>query len=63
MDSSVNPTKSFFTGENIYKPQARDRQLSLDSEVPKFIYQIWDPLKENRVDRLTRNAIFLLLIK
>ena len=62
VESTVNPTKSFFTGENIYKPQARDRQLSLESEVPKFIYQIWDPLKENKVDRLTRNAIFLLLI-
>ena len=62
VDSSVNPTKSFFTGENIYKPQARDRQLSLDTELPKVIYQLWDPLNENKVDRLTRNAIFLLLI-
>ncbi|GIT36445.1 MAG: hypothetical protein Ct9H300mP6_03130 [Gammaproteobacteria bacterium] len=62
VDSSVNPTKSFFTGENIYKPQARDRQLSLDTELPKVIYQLWDPLNENKVDRLTRNAIFFLLI-
>ena len=30
VESAVNPTKSFFTGENIYKPQTRDRQLSLD---------------------------------
>jgi integrase len=62
VDSNLNPTKSFFTGENIYKPQARDRQLSLENELPKFIYQLWDPLIENKVDRLTRDAIFLLLM-
>ena len=62
VDNTLNPTKSFFNGENIYKPQARDRQLSLNTELPKFIYQLWDPLIENKVDRLTRNAIFLLLM-
>jgi len=62
IDSSFNPTKPFFKSENAYSPKTKDRQLIIDSELPKFIYQLWDPLAENKVDRLTRNAVFLLLI-
>jgi integrase len=62
VDSSFNPTKPFFKSENAYSPKTKDRQLIIDSELPKFIYQLWDPLAVNKVDRLTRNAVFLLLI-
>jgi len=62
IEKSFNPTNSIFNSGLSYRPKSKDIQLSLDNELPKFIYQMWDPLNINKVDRLSRNAIYLMLI-
>ena len=61
VEKSYNPTSILFKNGLSYQPKSKDVQLTLDNELPKFIYQMWDPLKTNNVDRLSRNAIYLML--
>ncbi len=61
VEKSFNPTSKMFNEGMSYQPKSKDIQLSLDNELPNFIYQMWDPLNNNKVDRLSRNAIYFML--
>tara|TARA_B100000586_G_scaffold10354_1_gene7192 strand:+ start:1608 stop:2876 length:1269 start_codon:yes stop_codon:yes gene_type:complete len=61
VEKSLNPTSTIFKNGLSYQPKSKDVQLTLDNELPKFIYQMWDPLNTNKVDRLSRNAIYFML--
>ena len=45
-----------------YPNKKRDKQIDIQLELPKLIYRIWDPLNIAKVNRSTRNAIYLLLL-
>ena len=45
-----------------YSNKKNNIQMDLKQELPKFIYQLWDPLNVNNVHAITRYAIYMMLI-
>ena len=62
IDTSSNPASIIRKLNLTYPTIRRDRQIDLESELPKILYRLWDPMNMQKVNRVTRNAIYLLLI-
>jgi integrase len=62
IDTNSNPASIIRKLNLTYPTIRRDRQIDLESELPKILYRLWDPMNTHTVNRVTRNAIYLLLI-
>ena len=61
-EKNSNPTSVIKRLSLSYPNKIRDKQIDTRLELPKLIYRIWDPLNITKVNRSTRNAVYLLLL-
>ena len=62
LDFQLNPINSVNRIQLKYSNNKKNIQMDLKQELPRFIYQLWDPLNIHDVNLITRYAIYMMLI-
>ena len=62
LDFQLNPINSVNRIQLKYSNNKKNIQMDLKQELPRFIYQLWDPLNIHDVNSITRYAIYMMLI-
>ena len=62
IDFQSNPINLVNSVQLKYSNNKRNIQMDLKHELPKFIYQLWDPLNIHKVNLITKYAIYMMLI-